>query len=87
MLQVGPELIKQVPKGGLGQLEDIHLLLIILVLLEKVLPAVLAGIAGPEVVGLVDQEGDRGPSGGLMEPLSGISPGKVCCRWAGSGWS
>ncbi|KYO49023.1 hypothetical protein Y1Q_0013937 [Alligator mississippiensis] len=69
LLQVGLELLEQVPEGGLGHAEAIQPLLIVPGVLDDMQPQVLAGTVGPEVVGLEAQEGDGGSSGGIIEPL------------------
>ncbi|KYO21920.1 hypothetical protein Y1Q_0000579 [Alligator mississippiensis] len=70
-----PELVEQVPEGGPGHPKGVQPPLIILGLLDEVLPPVLAGVEGPEAVGLEAQEGDGHPSGGIMEPLVGAPGG------------
>lgn len=64
-------------------------------LLDEVLPPVLGGTAGPESAGLEAQEGDGGPSAGIMDPLVGVlgggswgssGPGMPCCGQISGHW-
>ncbi|KYO38323.1 hypothetical protein Y1Q_0015585 [Alligator mississippiensis] len=60
VLQVGPELVKQVCKGLNPHSKGINSLLIISVMVHQVLPPLLTGMVGPEAVGQETLEGDDG---------------------------
>ncbi|KYO36796.1 hypothetical protein Y1Q_0020842 [Alligator mississippiensis] len=77
-LQVGLELLKEIPEGGLGEQEYVQPPLIIPGLLDDVQPPVLAGAAGPEAVELEAQEANGSPGGGILEPLVSIPADGSC---------
>ncbi|KYO26564.1 hypothetical protein Y1Q_0002184 [Alligator mississippiensis] len=74
-----PELLQEIPEGGLGHPEGFQPLLVILGVLDNTPSPVLADLVSPEMAELETQKGDSSPDGDILEPVIGI-PARI---WLG----
>lgn len=81
-LHVWPELLQEILEDSQDHAECLQPLLVIPGMLDSMQPPVLAGLAGPEMMGLEIQEGKEAPGSGiLLVSLPGSSQG----RWGQGG--